>query len=762
MPNEPIDPAANPPAEPLKEVSAIDMTQLAREQAYDPMIGRDEEIRRVIHVLTRRFKNNPLLIGEAGVGKTAVVEGLANLIARGEVPERLRHKRLLSVEMSSLVAGTTYRGQFEQRLKQLVETLIKNDEIILFIDELHLIVGAGATSEGGMDVANILKPHLARGTIQCIGATTFAEHSKYIEKDQALTRRFQKIIIAEPSVPDAIAILRGLRERFETYHRIQLRDSALVAAAELSHRYIPERRLPDKAIDLIDECLAAKRMEIDSTPLKLQEMEEKIARLEMERASLEKDKSDANDRQFNQGWAALADSLRLAKEERDQLHAQWERSIEEITRRQEFRELIQSHKLRAEAARQSKDVKRAIEIEQEEIIPMQQLLDQEIAESDERSRKEQRQIKPENPFELCAREITGKDIEKLVAKWTGIPLQKLQESEAERLLQLDEQLSRKVIGQDRATSAVAAAIRIARSGLNDPNRPIATFLFLGPTGVGKTETAKVLTDTVFGETSSLIRLDMSEYTERYTVSRLIGASPGYIGYEEGGQLSEAVRNKPFACVLFDEIEKAHPTVFNLLLQILDEGRLTDARGRHINFKNTIIILTSNIGSEFISQTNGRGKEAQEEAGRNPQKSDFEHSGIDALPKQLQKELLSTFRPELLNRIDEVVLFSPLKEEDLLAILDLQIDALNCNLRAMDKHISLTQRAKKWLATVSYSAAYGARPLRRCLEKRLKAPLSTLLLKGELNQAHEILVDVNGSDELVFKMNDPVRISPSPS
>lgn len=756
----------------LNSVPSVDLTELARQGKLDPVIGRDQEIGRLVHILTRRTKNNPALIGEAGVGKTAAVEGLAQRIADGDVPERLKDKRILSVDMTNLVAGTAMRGEFEARLSALIkEVLDAAGQIILFIDEMHLIMGAGAAGDNALDVANVLKPHLARGTVQCIGATTYSEYAKYIDKDPALARRFQKVVIAEPTVDDAIAILRGLREGFEAFHGIKIRDSALVAAVSLSHRYLPERRLPDKAIDLIDEAASRRRTEIDSTPPKLRELLERMARLELERDSLSKDNDAASVKRLK----VVESELKNLQEESDTIRWQWDKLVKSIHRRSELKSKLAVVKQEIDRAQRKIDFVMVTYLENTHLFPLEQELAADAADSQA----------DDNQFAIPG-EINAADVEKLLAEWTGIPISRLGESDVARLLQLEEELQSRVVGQERATTCVSDAIRVARAGINDPNRPLSSFLFLGPSGVGKTEVARVLADTIFGDANAFIRLDMSEYFDRYTVSRLIGAAPGYIGYDEGGQLTEAVRKKPFACVLFDEIEKAHADVYNVLLQILDEGRLTDSRGRTVDFKNTIIILTSNVGAELVlegeaelanggSKTDGSARKDSSAKSVRSAKTDktpasakpgastksngsktidgFNNQvgGIDALPADLRSLLLQRFRPELLNRIDEIVVFSPLCDSALSKIVDIQVELLNKRLIDKGPSLSLSEEAKNWLASKAYSPAYGARPLKRILRQNVEIPLSGLLLNGA-SGACELHVDVeNGA--LTFTKRD---------
>lgn len=761
-----------------------DLTVLAALGQLDPVVGRDNEIRRVINILTRRSKNNPVLVGEPGVGKTAIVEGIAQKIASNSVPERLRKKRIISLEVSSLVEGTSMRGQFEEKLNRLIDELVASaGEIILFVDELHLLIGAGAAGGSPMDASNILKPYLARGTVQCIGATTFGEYSKYIEKDPALARRFQKVVVPEPTIDDTVAILRGLRDRFEAFHGVVIKDSALVAASRLSHRYIADRHLPDKAIDLVDEAAALKRMQVDSSPGELDELNEQIVRLELERWSLQKDDDEAAYDRLTDIDERLAELNNRAEE----VKQTWIDAQEATKCHSELKEKIEHLRYEIEQCKLAIDFRKAAELEHNDLKPLEERL------------KGQEQFDKE-ASDGAIPKITDEDIEKLVAEWTGIPVARLEERESMRLSNLEQLLAERVVGQEHAIKAVANGIRIARTGLGDPNRPIGSFLFLGPTGVGKTEVARTLAEELFCDPTAFIRLDMSEYFDKYTVSRLIGASPGYIGFDEGGQLSEAVRRKPFSCILFDEIEKAHSDVFNILLQILDEGRLTDSRGRHIDFRNSVIIMTSNVGSElattpeeeeqrgseidkagqepdtvfggtskgigfgaapFLDESSGtsskgpgiksaglrgsrgRGKNQQ---GEPPATAETVlGGGIDSVPSRLRPLLLKTFRPELLNRIDEIVLFSHLSKDNLLKIIDLQLKVLNERLEAKDLQIEVTQSARNWLLERCYNPAFGARPVRRAIKNHLEVALSQRLVRGELEGVPILKVDVVGDE-----------------
>ncbi|MBX9666294.1 MAG: AAA family ATPase [Candidatus Obscuribacterales bacterium] len=725
--------------------TATDLTQLASAGKLEPVIGRDEEIARLINILTRRTKNNPALIGEAGVGKTAIVEGLAQRIVNGEVPERLKGKRILSLELANLIAGTSMRGQLEEKLSTLIREVTEAaGEILLFIDEMHLMSGAGAAGESALDVSNTLKPHLARGTVQCIGATTISEYTKYIERDPALARRFQKVEIKEPGVDDTVAILRGLRPGFEAHHGVKVRDSALVAAANLTARYIPDRRLPDKAIDLIDETASRRRTAIDSMPSELREVIEGTARLELEQASLRGD----DDASARKRLKIVEKNLLEIRQQSEIMNTRWRQFLAAIQRRSILQQQLKALDGELERAKRRLDFHTVSHLEAQQAPLVKELQDNLDSSEDFQ-------------FSVPA-EITTEDVAAQLSEWTGIPLSKVGETDANALINMEQSLGLHVIGQTVATRRVADAIRIARSGINDPARPLASFLFLGPTGVGKTEVAKVLADTVFGDSQALIRLDMSEYFDRYTVSRLIGAAPGYIGYDEGGQLTESVRRKPYSCILFDELEKAHRDVGNILLQILDEGHLTDARGRVVDFKNTIIIMTSNIGADFVldkaaeqqSDDNRSIAPAEATCSRDDGKTSVSTSslpqsgGVDALPERLRQLLLSRFRPELLNRIDDIVVFSPLTESDLRRIVELQISQLNERLQAQGAMVSLSAAAQAHLAKRAYSPAYGARPLRRLIRQLIQVPLSKLLLQCDSSSASHFHLDLNG-DEMEF-------------
>ena len=688
-----------------------DLTKMAREGKLDPVIGRDDEIRRVIQVLSRRTKNNPVLIGEPGVGKTAIVEGLAQRIIRGDVPESLKNKRIVALDMGALVAGAKYRGEFEERLKAVLKEIQASEgEIILFIDEMHTIVGAGA-AEGSMDASNLLKPMLARGELHCIGATTLDEYRKHVEKDAALERRFQPVVVDQPTVEDTISILRGLKERYEVHHGVRIKDSALVSAAVLSHRYISDRFLPDKAIDLVDEAAAKLRTEIDSMPAELDEIQRRVMQLEIEREALKKE-TDAASRQRLE---KLEKELANLKANADQLQAQWQAEKESVQKIRSIREEIEQTKLAIEQAQREYDLNRAAELQYGKLTQLEkQLREYEDGLDQQHGRGR-----------LLKEEVDEEDIAEVVSRWTGVPVSKLLEGELQKLLSLEEHLHKRVVGQDEAVSAVSDAVIRARSGLKDPNRPIGSFIFLGPTGVGKTELARALAAFLFDDEHAMIRIDMSEYQEKHTVARLIGAPPGYVGYEEGGQLTEAVRRRPYSVVLFDEIEKAHHDVFNVLLQILDDGRLTDGQGRIVNFKNTIIIMTSNVGSHVILEYHGRLAGDQYEQ--------MKTSVLDALRHH--------FRPEFLNRVDEIIVFHALTEEDLEKIVDIQLERLRSRLIERRITLELTDEAKSHLARSGYDPVYGARPLKRAIQREIETPLSRLILKGDVKDNSIVRVDL---------------------
>ncbi|WP_448526087.1 ATP-dependent chaperone ClpB [Parathermosynechococcus lividus] len=699
-----------------------DLTLLARQGKLDPVIGRDDEIRRVIQILSRRTKNNPVLIGEPGVGKTAIAEGLAQRIVAGDVPDSLRDRQLIALDMGALIAGAKYRGEFEERLKAVLKEVTEsNGQIILFIDEIHTVVGAGAT-QGAMDAGNLLKPMLARGELRCIGATTLDEYRKYIEKDAALERRFQQVYVDQPSVEDTISILRGLKERYEIHHGVKISDTALVAAATLSTRYISDRFLPDKAIDLVDEAAAKLKMEITSKPEELDEIDRKILQLEMERLSLQKETSAASRDRLEKLEKELAD----LKEEQSRLNAQWQAEKEVIDRLQAIKEDIEKVNIEIQQAERNYDLNRAAELKYGKLTDLQKQL------ADTEAKLQQTQVGGRS---LLRDEVTEADIAEIISKWTGIPISKLVESEAQKLLHLEDELHKRVIGQDEAVTAVAEAIQRSRAGLADPNRPIASFIFLGPTGVGKTELAKTLAAFMFDTEEAMVRIDMSEYMEKHAVSRLIGAPPGYVGYDEGGQLTEAIRRRPYAVVLFDEIEKAHPDVFNVFLQILDDGRVTDAQGRTVDFKNTIIIMTSNIGSQYILDVAG------------------DDSRYSEMYNRVMEAMRNHFRPEFLNRVDEFIIFHSLRKEQLRQIVKLQVQRLQD--RLSDRHITLalSDKAIDFLVEVGYDPVYGARPLKRAVQKQLETPIAKGILRGDFYDGDTVTVEVGDNERLVFQRHD---------
>ena len=693
------------------------MTDLARQGKLDPVIGRVEEIRRTIQVLSRRTKNNPVLIGEPGVGKTAIVEGLAERIVSGDVPSTLRDKELVELDMSALVAGAKYRGEFEDRLKSVVKEVAKsNGQIILFIDELHTIVGAGA-SEGSMDAGNILKPALARGELRAIGATTLDEYRKYIEKDAALARRFQTVLVSEPSVEDTISILRGLKEKYEQHHRVRITDSALVAAADLSNRYISDRFLPDKAIDLVDEAASRLRMELDSMPAEIDAVDRQLTQMQIEEQALMKEEDAASQERLENLRAEIA----TTQEKLDGMKANWQNERGAIDLVQDLKSQIEDAKTQMERVTREGDLAQASELRYSTIPELERKYDE----------AEKALLAKQEDGGILKEEVTTDEIAEVVSSWTGVPVSKMMQGEMDKLKNLEDQLHLRVIGQDDAVSAVAAAVRRSRAGLADPNKPLGSFFFLGPTGVGKTELAKALAELLFDDERSLIRIDMSEYMEKFSVQRLIGAPPGYVGYDEGGQLTEAVRRHPYSVILLDEMEKAHPDVFNILLQVLDDGRLTDGQGRVVSFKNTIIIMTSNVGSQFIA---GAGAEGFNEESR----------------KQVMEALRSSFRPEFLNRIDDVVIFQPLGLEDIERIVDIQLKDVRSRLANERMTLELSEAAKQSLALDGLDPVYGARPLKRLIQRRVVDQVANLIIAGELHEGDTVLVDTDENGNLVAR------------
>jgi len=692
-----------------------DLTDAARRGKLDPVIGRDEEIRRVVQVLSRRTKNNPVLIGEPGVGKTAIVEGLAQRVVAGDVPEGLKEKRVVSLDLGAMVAGAKFRGEFEDRLKAVLREIVESEgQIICFIDELHTIVGAGA-AEGAMDASNMLKPMLARGELRCVGATTLDEYRKHVEKDPALERRFQPIIVGEPGVEDTIAILRGLKERYEVHHGVRITDSAIVSAATLSHRYIADRFLPDKAIDLIDEAASRLRIEIDSMPIEIDEIERRVRQLEIEREALRRENEPA----ARERLGKLEGELANLQEQSNQLKARWTHEKETITRVRDMKERIEQTRVEEQQAERRGDLAKAAEVRYGVLPGLQKELESANAQLEELQRQGM----------MLKEEVDAENVAEVVAKWTGIPVARMLEGETHKLLRMEDNLRKRVVGQDPAITVVSNAVRRARAGIADPNRPIGSFIFLGPTGVGKTELARALAEFLFDDERALVRLDMSEFMEKHSVARLIGAPPGYVGYDEGGYLTEAVRRRPYSVILFDEIEKAHPDVFNILLQILDDGRLTDGQGRTVDFKNAVVIMTSNIGSAWI----------QELALDDPE--EMRLRVMDALRVQ--------FRPEFLNRLDDIVIFNNLGALEIHRIVDIQVQLLQKRLAGRNLTMALTPRAKEVLAQDGFDPVYGARPLKRAVQKRIQDPLALKLLEGDVREGDHVLVDATPAGELIF-------------
>ena len=692
------------------------LTDLARRGKLDPVIGRDDEIRRVMHILSRRTKNNPVLIGEAGVGKTAIIEGLAQRIASGDVPESLKEKDILAMDLAAMVAGAKYRGEFEDRLKAFIKEVEKGSgKFILFIDELHTLVGAGA-AQGAIDASNMLKPALARGELRAVGATTLDEYRKYIEKDAALTRRFQTVYVDEPSVEDSIAILRGLKEKYEIHHGVRITDSAIIAAVTLSHRYISDRFLPDKAIDLMDEAASRLRIEIDSMPIEIDEIERKIIQLEIQREALKRE----DDKSSREHMIGLEESLQNLREQNDELKLQWNNEKHIISNINQIKREMEETKIEADKAEKRGDLGKAAELTYGKLNDLRKKLEQYNSEL----------LEIQKNKVMLKQEVDEEDIAKIISQWTGIPVSRMLEGEREKLLKMEQRLKRRIIGQDEALNKISNAIRRARAGIQDPNRPIGTFIFMGPTGVGKTETAKALAEFLFDDENAMIRIDMSEFMEKHSIARLIGAPPGYVGYDEGGYLTEAVRRRPYSVILFDEIEKAHQEVFNLLLQIFDDGRLTDGHGRTVDFKNTIIIMTSNVGSQFILDSRNEDPSRNQEV--------------------ILKTLRNYFRPEFLNRIDEIVIFNFLDKNQLLDIVDIQITNLNKLLSTHKIQVKLTENAKKILIEKGFNPDFGARPLKRTIQNYIQNPLSIQLLEGKFLEDSIINVDVDKNGSLIFE------------
>ncbi|PKL51889.1 MAG: ATP-dependent chaperone ClpB [Nitrospira bacterium HGW-Nitrospira-1] len=703
-----------------------DLTDLAARGKLDPVIGRDEEIRRIIQVLSRRTKNNPVLIGEPGVGKTAIAEGLAQRIVAGDVPETLKDKKVVALDMGALIAGAKFRGEFEDRLKAVLKEIGDAEgKIILFIDEMHTIVGAGA-AEGAIDASNMLKPALARGDLRCVGATTLNEYRKYVEKDPALERRFQPVLIKEPTVEDTISILRGLKEKYEVHHGVKIKDSALISAAVLSHRYITDRFLPDKAIDLIDESASKLRMEIDSMPVELDEIERKLRQHEMEKQAVMKEDSKGSREKLEK----LRKEMSELQVRRDELRTQWLSEKEIITSIRNYKEQIEKTKIASEKAERQGDLTKASELRYGKILELQKALEAENI----------RLTAAQHTRKMLKEEVDDEDIAEVVSKWTGVPVSRMLEGEIQKLLHMDDRLKMRVVGQDEAIEAVSNAVRRARAGIQDPNRPIGSFIFLGPTGVGKTELARALAEFLFDDENAMIRIDMSEYQERHTVSRLIGAPPGYVGYEEGGQLTEAVRRRPYSVALFDEVEKAHPDVFNLMLQLLDDGRLTDSHGHTVDFRNTVIIMTSNIGSVHIQEMLSEREKHPAAYWIDNTRNNFKEKVMD--------DLKGFFRPEFLNRIDEIIIFNPLTKELLVRIVDIQLERMKKHIKEKNINLILTERAKEYFAEIGFDPVYGARPLKRILQKMILNELARKILDGTFQEGDTVEVDISG-EKIVF-------------